>query len=156
MLERGGGWPIPGAVLASLEGVTLAASGPDGAFKILSPSAKVRVSADGYDPLTVTVGTRRVFLLRSDFVLDEVDVAGKKSHAAPGESSVAGQDMRRIAGAMGDALRTLDTLPGVVATGDLSGQLSIQGGGPDDNQYYIDGVHPLGHALSLWGRAQHG
>lgn len=52
-----------------------------------------------------------------------------------------------------DVLRSLQSLPGVVALNDLAAQLHVRGGGPDQNAFYLDGARVFApyHVFGLFG-----
>jgi outer membrane receptor protein involved in Fe transport len=139
VVERGAGPPIEGALFQDLSGTALGQSGPDGAFSILSPPARVRVSALGFAPRTLAPGPSKVALKRVEFEAEEITITGRREKN-PGHSALEGSQIRRIAGAAGDALRAIKTLPSVASISDFSGGLSVRGGGPEDNKYFIDSI----------------
>lgn len=82
------------------------------------------------------------FQLKIDvFEVGEIVVTGKKSIvSAPSKAVVTGTEIRRIPGTGGDALRAIQTMPGISAMNDFSGQLSIRGGAPEDNSFFFDRI----------------
>lgn len=139
VLEVGSAVPVSGAAVCGLDGHLLARAGADGVFRVISPPAKILVTADGYVTATAHSGRDALYLLRDAFSLDPVRVQGRRV-GEPGNSAVAGPDVQRVAGALGDSLRVVETLPGVTTANDSSGLISIQGGAPEDNRFYIDGI----------------
>lgn len=137
--ERGGAGPVSGAVLMDLSGTVLAETGKDGAFELLSPPAQVRVSADGYDSKVFKPGRPKIYLLKIAFESDELLIVGTRDRVLS-SSRIEASQVRRIAGAGGDALRAIKTMPGVAVLSDFSGQLSVRGGAPEDNKYFLDGI----------------
>ncbi len=59
-------------------------------------------------------------------------------------------ELRSVPGTGGDILRALQSLPGVAVEGDLSGQLLVRGGGPQDNLYLLDRI-PLAFPFHFGG-----
>jgi hypothetical protein len=51
-----------------------------------------------------------------------------------------GQDVLSTSGTFGDVSRYLQTLPGVVATSDLSNEVLVRGGHPMENLFVVDGI----------------
>jgi outer membrane receptor protein involved in Fe transport len=139
VLENGGAGPVAGAQFSDLSGTLLLQTAENGSFSFLSPPATVRVTAEGFESKLVSAGARRIILIRVDFESSEYTITAQK-YSQPGSSAIQGDQIRKIAGAGGDALRTIRTLPGVIPAGDYDGRLSVQGGGPEDNEYFIDGV----------------
>jgi TonB family protein len=71
---------------------------------------------------------------------EEVDVRGTRP---PREVTVFALDQReinRIPGTSGDALHSLENLPGVARPPALSGLLIVRGSAPQDSQYFVDGT----------------
>jgi TonB family protein len=71
---------------------------------------------------------------------EEVDVRGRRP---PREVTVFALDQReinRIPGTSGDALHSLENLPGVARPPALSGLLIVRGSAPQDSQYFVDGT----------------
>ncbi len=61
-------------------------------------------------------------------------------------------ELRAAAGGFGDALRTLQAQPGVVATQELDTRLAVRGGGPDQNLTIVDGIEMVSlHRLRVAG-----
>ncbi len=68
---------------------------------------------------------------------------GPRSEAAAREVSKFTLDQReieRIPGTNGDALKSLQNLPGVARSPPLSGLLVVRGSAPEDTQYFVDGT----------------
>jgi hypothetical protein len=70
--------------------------------------------------------------------VDEITVKGQR--ADPGETTLAGSEVRQIPGAFGDAFRAVDILPGVVPMASGLPYYFIRGAPPGDSAYFIDGV----------------
>ena len=73
---------------------------------------------------------------------EKVDVVAESPTAAdaPAEIPVRPADVMAVAGAADNVFRTLQTLPGVVATTEFDSRLSVRGGSPDENLTVMDGV----------------
>ena len=87
------------------------------------------------------------FYLPSPPVLDEVVVQEERSNDHVSKSMMTGDEARHIAGSSGDPLVSLQSLPGVVATG--AGP-AVRGSGPADNLYYVDDL-PIGKIFHSTG-----
>ncbi len=121
----------------------------DGAFELSLTAGAwlVRLEAEGYAPAELALSLPAqsallsvVNMTRVDFKVADLVVRGKRAPSAPSRIGLKRQELRRVAGVGKDALRAIQTLPGVVAPSDFSGQLAVRGGGPQDNLYYLDGV----------------
>lgn len=87
---------------------------------------------------------RSIRLKPSDESQDEVVVtySGRKADLDAGQKKISRIELERVptpAGG-GDIASYLQTLPGVVSTGDRGGQLFVRGGTPSENMVLIDGM----------------
>jgi outer membrane receptor for ferrienterochelin and colicin len=110
----------------------------------------VLVEADGF--VTAVEPNARVVRRKSTF-LEFSLIEGQAFEAAVTVSAETGRDrrepvtavqidretIRRAAGTAGDVFRGLDTLPGVVSTGEFS-NFVVRGRGPRDNLVLVDGI----------------
>lgn len=71
----------------------------------------------------------------------EVDVQGQKPPREPTKHELSAQEISRIPGTNGDALRSLTNLPGVARPPGLSGLLIVRGSAPEDTQIFVDGTN---------------
>ena len=118
----------------------------------------LNVSADAYEvkegiAVTVVSGeaaTVGLYLETIPFTLPEVPVTAERLPATVSRESVEVREIKQMPGTAGDALRSLPTLPGIGVATDLSGELFIRGGGPDDNVFYFDRL-PIGYPYHFWG-----
>ena len=69
----------------------------------------------------------------------EVTAEAPKSEG-PASMPLAPQQVLSTAGSLDNPFRTLQTLPGVVATDEFGSKLSVRGGAPDQNLTQMDGV----------------
>jgi len=72
----------------------------------------------------------------------------------PGVTGLSGREIRGVpALAEPDVLRSLQAVPGVVALNDLSAQLHVRGGGPDQNLFLLDGARVFApyHLFGMFG-----
>jgi len=82
-----------------------------------------------------------LYLERDGFSLPEVVVTGERVESTrPSRSTLGKEELVRVPGTGGDVLKALQALPGVAAIGDLSGQMLVRGGGPQDNLYLLDRI----------------
>jgi hypothetical protein len=96
-------------------------------------------------------GPVRLFLEREGFALPEVVVTARRlPKTAVSRQVVTKEELVRVPGTAGDPLRALQSLPGVATAGDVSGQLLVRGGGPDDNAYFLDRI-PLAFPFHFGG-----
>jgi hypothetical protein len=75
--------------------------------------------------------------------LEEVVVSARFARedplATPATVQLGREEIRRAPGSFGDVFRALDTLPGVVATGEFS-SFTVRSNGPRDNLILVDGI----------------
>lgn len=64
--------------------------------------------------------------------------------------SIEGDDLTRVAGTRGDALRAVELLPGVARPPSGQGMLIVRGSSPDDSQVFLDGA-PVRQLYHLGG-----
>lgn len=150
--------PLEGAnvVLDEIGGEELQgmATDPNGFYQIdgIDPGEYVmRISFVGYITHTDTLSLQRderrtisVALKPDEGQLEELIVrpTGGSTQLEAGRQRISSADLGRIptpAGS-GDLASYLQSLPGVVATGDRGGQLYIRGGTPSQNKVLIDGI----------------
>ncbi|MBY0573973.1 MAG: carboxypeptidase regulatory-like domain-containing protein, partial [Undibacterium sp.] len=67
-----------------------------------------------------------------------------------GKFSLSGQELSHVAGAGGDPMRGLQSLPGVISVSDGNAAPAIRGSRPQDNTYYIDFL-PVGYVYHMGG-----
>ena len=116
------------------------------AFNDLTPgSYQVRSNVEGYLPLTqqesVSAGTETALVYRlsprSDAI--EVVVEGERPPREVTRRTIERREIQRIPGTSGDALRSIQSLPGVARPPGLAGLLIVRGSAPGDTQTFIDG-----------------
>jgi hypothetical protein len=153
VLDRGRGQPIAGAQVAVwCEGADerVAPTGADGGFAIdglAAGIARVRVSAPGYEDLeqdeTLVAGEE----LDATYRLSErIDVESFRAVARieppPREvtrRTLTSEELTRVPGTRGDALRAIELLPGVGRPPGLAGLVLIRGSAPNDSQVFLEG-----------------
>jgi TonB family protein len=72
--------------------------------------------------------------------VEEVEVHGQKPPREVSKFTIDQREMERIPGTNGDALRSLQNLPGVARSPGLGGLLIVRGSAPQDTGYFIDGT----------------
>jgi TonB family protein len=124
-------------------------TGLDGSWKFSGlPAGRYRVSivAPGFEPLraeedvvagTVAEVTYRL-VTKSEGI--EVTVRGERPPREVTRRTIDQREMSRIPGTNGDALRSLQNLPGVGRPPGLAGLLIVRGSSPMDTQVFIDGI----------------
>jgi TonB family protein len=160
------GLPIPGASIvltpvggaamdvvaqadggAGDEGVAPAAAGAKGAFEFVDippASYQVDVVASGYKPLAATEelvdGETRevVYRLEREAALYETVVRDRRPPREVTRREVTRREITRIPGTGGDALRSVQNLPGMARGSFMSGALIVRGSSPGDTNVYFD------------------
>jgi TonB family protein len=155
----GGNARITG-VDSPLAGAEVVVTGPDGkehrtttdehgkwAFEGLPPgSYRVRVTAAGFSPIELTeevaVGeaTDVTYRLAPEVKGIEVTVTGTRPPREVTRRTIERREMSRIPGTSGDALRSIQSLPGVARPPALAGLLIVRGSAPTDTAYFVDGA----------------
>jgi len=152
-VRDGGGRPLPGATVR-VEGKPIGAvAARDGSFRIDNVPAGehwISVKVVGYGEWRRQVMVKAGESARLDAVLEEsavqlqqveVRAEGKRQQQSDTRSSVLKIDPREakyLPGAAEDVMRSLRSLPGVVAPNDFSAQLVVRGSGPDQNLIVMD------------------
>ena len=72
--------------------------------------------------------------------LEEVEVHGEKPPREVTKRTLEQRELSRIPGTNGDALRSLQNLPGVARPPAFLGLLIVRGSAPADTQYFVDGT----------------
>jgi len=72
--------------------------------------------------------------------VEEVEVKGEKPPREVTKFTLDASEINRIPGTNGDALRSLQNLPGVARAPGLAGILLIRGSAPQDTQIFVDGT----------------
>ncbi len=160
--------PVQSAGLAILAGIVLDAdsnqpvgdaavtagsarvtTGSDGRFTLPAPTGivTVHVVAPGYFDLATSVSAAaasgsvvELVIVRQRAIADHVEVRGTATEMAPAARRVDPAEILRTPGALDNIFRALQTLPGVAATQEASGFMSVRGGSPDQNLTLLDGV----------------
>ncbi|MCA9595938.1 MAG: TonB-dependent receptor [Myxococcales bacterium] len=157
----GGALQIAGTTVP-LAGAEVVVTGPDGqerrlvtdgqgrwSLEKLPPGVyRVRVAAEGFQSTEakeeVAVGeatdvTYRLAPKAEEGVL-EVTVQGERPPREVTRRTLERREINRIPGTSGDALRSLQSLPGVARPPGLAGLLIVRGSAPEDTETFVDGT----------------
>jgi TonB family protein len=74
-------------------------------------------------------------------VIEEVRVRGERPPREVTKRSIPREEIALIPGTNGDALRSLQNLPGVARPPPFGGALVVRGSAPQDTQYFVDGTN---------------
>ncbi|MDJ0765781.1 MAG: TonB-dependent receptor [Myxococcota bacterium] len=114
-------------------------------FEALPPvTYQVDVIAAGYKPFSATESlvdgeTREViYRLEPEAVLYETVVRGRRPPREVTRREITRREITRIPGTGGDALRSIQNLPGMARAPGLSGALIVRGSSPTDSRYFFD------------------
>ena len=91
-----------------------------------------------------------IYVETSQYRLEGVEVTGESAPKTVSKKSIQAQEITRLPGTAGDALRALPAIPGIGVANDFSGALYIRGGSDEDNLYYFDRV-PVGYPYHFGG-----
>ncbi len=131
---------------------------PEGSYRLVS-------SYLGYDTASVSILVKnegiynqKLYLNKSSIQLGTVEISAEKEQATNkvqvSVETVTAKGINKIVavGGQADLVQYMQTLPGVVFTGDQGGQLYIRGGSPIQNKVMIDGMilyNPF-HSIGLF------
>lgn len=104
-------------------------------------------------PVVVQEGknlTPTIYINAVAYDLEGVEIKTKREEKPVIKKSLQSQEITRIPGTAGDALRALPAIPGIGVANDFSGALYIRGGSDEDNLYYFDRV-PVGYPYHFGG-----
>ncbi len=94
--------------------------------------------------------TPTIYIDAVAYELEGVEIRTKREPKPVTKRSLQSQEITRIPGTAGDALRALPAIPGIGVANDFSGALYIRGGSDEDNLYYFDRV-PVGYPYHFGG-----
>lgn len=94
--------------------------------------------------------TPTIYIDAVAYDLEGVEIKTKREEKQVIKRSLQSQEITRIPGTAGDALRALPAIPGIGVANDFSGALYIRGGSDEDNLYYFDRV-PVGYPYHFGG-----
>ncbi|WP_437801504.1 TonB-dependent receptor domain-containing protein [Sorangium sp. So ce693] len=163
VLASGGDVPLAGATVSVARvasagagaGTATAAAPPalttdeGGAFAFadLPPGRyQVTIAAPGFEPLSIEealgpgeqLEVKYRLLPQGDGL--EVTVRGTRPPREVTKRTIEQREINRIPGTNGDALRSLQNLPGVARPPAIAGLLIVRGSGPQDTQTFVDGT----------------
>ncbi len=124
-------------------------TGADGTwhFTGLAPGRyKVTITASGFEPahsdeeVVEKTVAELVHRLKIQGGAIEVTVQGERPPREVTRRTIEQREIMRIPGTNGDALRSLQNLPGVGRPPGLAGLLIVRGSAPQDTQTFIDGI----------------
>ncbi len=119
-----------------------------GNFKVptlLPGKYKIKINASGYDPFEsdeeIVAGEAVDVKYRLAPVSEglEITVKGERPPREVTRRTLERREINRIPGTSGDALRSLQSLPGVARPPGLAGLLIVRGSAPEGTAYFIDG-----------------
>jgi TonB family protein len=151
VLSDQGEVPLVGATItvATKDGPVVATASANGSFTFGDlPPGKYRVSirAAGYDPLDVEeeIAEGEEIVVRYRLVATgdglEVVIRGERPPREVTKRTLTKREIDRIPGTNGDALRSIQNLPGVARPPGIAGILLVRGSGPAETQTFIDGT----------------
>jgi TonB family protein len=157
-----GGQILLAANQSPVAGATITVTGPandehqttsdaEGKWNIdgLAPAFyRIRVTLDGFAPEDATeeviAGQATNVVLRLSPAVEpgaiEVTVTGTRPPREVTRRTIERREMERIPGTSGDALRSIQSLPGVARPPGLAGLLIVRGSAPQDTAIYVDGA----------------
>ena len=123
--------------------------GPNGTFTLTDLPAglvNVTISAAGFEPITVEENIVAAETLEVKYRLSprggpiEVTIRGARPPREVVKRTLEQREISRIPGTNGDALRSIQSLPGVARPPGGAGLLIVRGSAPQDTQTFIDGT----------------
>jgi TonB family protein len=165
VLRQAGDAPIAGATVTVTDSNNVAHSATtslDGSWSIPdlpAGKAQVIVAADGQSPLAsdedLTAGEETSLTLRlaplpppaatpavqTEEPVEEVTVRGERPPREVTKRTVSKEEITHIPGTNGDALLSLQSLPGVARAPPFSGGLIVRGSAPQDTNVFVDGTN---------------
>jgi TonB family protein len=108
---------------------------------------KIRVASSGFTPVEMTEevaageATDVVYRISPEVTGIEVTVRGERPPREVTRRTIERREMTRIPGTSGDALRSIQSLPGVARPPGLAGLLIVRGNAPQDTAVFIDGAN---------------
>ena len=149
VLERGTRRPLAGAEVALPEAGLSVTTDAKGAFSFRDVplgQQRVQVTANGYEKFATTetlVAGKALhvtyYVLRSFFSPYETVVRAEREKKEVTEYSLSLEEVERIPGTYGDALKVVQNLPGVARAPFNGGLIAIRGTSPQDSGIFLDG-----------------
>lgn len=124
---------------------------PEGTYTLIATRPDTEITQQ----TSVTIGAGEtlkpeIYVSTAQYRLEEVEVTGERDPKTISKKSIQAQEITRLPGTGGDALRALPAIPGIGVANDFSGALYIRGGSDEDNLYYFDRV-PVGYPYHFGG-----
>jgi hypothetical protein len=141
------GQPIPGTTVLVAGTNFGTATNNDGTYSLRMPDGRyaLRFSAIGFetrtDSVTIQFGTTAELNQRlkpATFELGEVTIDAERTIEA-GVFQISPKAARNLPTPVRDVARALKVLPGVATNNEMSNQVSVRGGGFNENLYFING-----------------
>lgn len=145
--------PLPGITVVAedaLGGTYRATTDANGQWSLanLPPGLyKVRVAAEGFTPIeldeTVVAGEATDLVYRLSTATDELEIVveGERPPREVTRRVLQRREVERVPGTGGDALRSIQSLPGVARPPGLAGLLIVRGSAPQDTQTFVNGAN---------------
>jgi TonB family protein len=70
----------------------------------------------------------------------DIEVEGQRPPREPTQRTISGEEITKIPGTNGDALRSIQNMPGVARVGAFDGALIVRGSSPRDTRVFADGT----------------
>ena len=71
----------------------------------------------------------------------DIDVEGERPPREPTQRTISAEEITKMPGTNGDALRSIGSMPGVARVGAFDGLLVVRGSSPRDTQVFVDGTN---------------
>ena len=112
---------------------------PPGKYRVKVESAGFR-AVENQEEVAVGEETEATYRLAPISEGIEITVQGERPPREVTRRTIERREIDRIPGTSGDALRSLQSLPGVARPPGLAGFLIVRGSAPTDTQVYVDGA----------------
>ncbi|GAB4304646.1 MAG: TonB-dependent receptor [Myxococcota bacterium] len=150
VLERGTRAPIVGAsvyiVNQNLETIT----DEDGRFEFRGVKwglVQISVPVVDYETLNVSEVLKEnelleltLYIERTNYTEYSVTVRGKKPKKEVTRRTIEVEEILKVPGTQGDALKVIQNLPGAARSPGLSGMIILRGADPEDTNVYLEGI----------------
>ena len=113
-------------------------------FQLAPPSAPAPAAAPVTAPVPTPAAAQPSAPTKAAAADDEaldLEVQGEKPPREPTKHAIAAEEISRIPGTNGDALRAIGNMPGVARPQGGDGALIIRGSSPRDSQVFVDGTN---------------
>ncbi len=128
------GVPIPALIAFRFE----LSAGPEEQPPLAPATAPPAEPAPAQTPATPTSPSETT---GDDDIADiDLEVRGEATPREATRHAIEGVEIRRIPGTNGDAIRAIETMPGVARPAGFEGLLIVRGSAPQDTQVFVDGA----------------